>query len=157
MKRVAAAAFATVLALAAPAVASEKHPTLNELENEIMCPVCDGETLAQSDSPAAREVESVIREKIAAGWTKSQIKALLVRQYGEQILAAPPRRGFNLLAWVLPLVGIGLGAVVLGALAWRWSRAREPAPVLPAGSSNGRALEPDLERRVDEELARFES
>jgi len=157
MKRAAAAVLVAVLALAGPAVASEKHPTLNELENEIMCPVCDGETLAQSDSPAAREVEAVIREKIAAGWTKSQIKALLVRQYGEQILAAPPRHGFNLLAWVLPLVGIAVGAVVLGLLAWRWTRSREPAPVTPVGSSNGRALEPDLERRLDEELARFES
>ena len=130
MKRLAAAVLAgCALAVVGPAVASEQHPTLSELENEIMCPVCEGETLAQSDSPAARQVEAVIREKIAAGWTKSRIKALLVRQYGEQILAAPPRRGFNLLAWVLPLVGIGAAAVVLGLLAWsrtigyvRWRR-----------------------------------
>jgi cytochrome c-type biogenesis protein CcmH len=155
MKRLVAVAVVG-LTLAAPAVASEKHPTQAELENEIMCPVCAGETLAQSDSPAARQVEAVIREKIAAGWTKSRIKRLLVAQYGEQILAAPPRHGFNLLAWVLPLVGIGVAALVLGVLAWRWTRAREPAPALEA-SLNGRALEPDLERRLDEELARFEA
>ena len=148
--------LAAALLLAAPAAASEQHPTLNELENQIMCPVCAGETLAQSDSPAARQVEAVIREKIAAGWTKSRIERLLVAEYGEQILAAPPRHGFDLLAWVLPLVGIGVGAAVLGALAWRWTRARDPAPVVAGGSLNGRPLEPDLERRVDEELARFE-
>ena len=47
--------LAAALLLAAPAAASEQHPTLNELENQIMCPVCAGETLAQSDSPAAAQ------------------------------------------------------------------------------------------------------
>jgi cytochrome c-type biogenesis protein CcmH len=144
------------LLLVAPAFASERHPTLNELENELMCPICEGETLAESDSPAARQIKAVIREKIAAGETKSRIKRDLVAQYGREILAAPTKHGFDLLAWLLPLVGILVGGALLGAAAWRWSRAREPAPAVPLGSRNGRPLEPDLERRLDEELARFE-
>jgi cytochrome c-type biogenesis protein CcmH len=147
---------AAALALAPAALASEAHPTLNELENEVMCPVC-GTTLAESDSDAAKQIERVIRGRIAAGYTKSQIKDFLVRQYGKAILAAPPKHGFDLLAWLLPLVGIVLAAGVLGVAAWRWSLARGEPPSEPGVSMNGRGrLDPDLERRVDEELARFD-
>jgi cytochrome c-type biogenesis protein CcmH len=155
VRRVAALA-ALALALAPAALASESHPTLNELENEVMCPVC-GTTLAQSDSDAAKQIERVIRARITAGDTKSEIKDLLVQQYGKSILAAPPKKGFDLLAWVLPLAGIVLAAAILGVAAWRWSRRRGDANAAPVQASNGRGpLDPDIERRLDEELARFD-
>jgi len=145
--------LAAALLLAAPAAASEQHPTLNELENQIMCPVCAGETLAQSDSPAAAQVKRYIQRRIAAGDTRGQIKRELVAQYGTRILAAPPRHGFDLLAWVLPLVLILGGAAAMGVLAWRWTRRREePHPV----ESPLRPLDPELEARVDDELWRFD-
>ena len=149
------AVLAAALLLAAPAAASEQHPTLNELENQIMCPVCAGETLAQSDSPAAAQVKRYIQGRIAAGDTRSQIKRELVAQYGTRILAAPPRHGFDLLAWVLPLAGILSAAGAMGVLAWRWSR-RGEEQVAPTWSQNGRPLDPELEARLDEELARFD-
>jgi cytochrome c-type biogenesis protein CcmH len=139
------------LALVAPAAASEQHPTLRELETEVICPTCKS-TLDQSSSPIADRIRHFITQRIAAGDTKSQIKAKLVDQFGPAVLAVPPKKGFNLLAWVLPLAGIGIGAVVVGALAWRWSRTRPPAPAPPAPP-----LDPELERRVDEELARFDT
>jgi cytochrome c-type biogenesis protein CcmH len=156
--RLAAALLLAALALVPSALASERHPTLNELENEVMCPVC-GTTLSQSDSPAAQQIKQFVRVAIARGDTKSQIEAQLVRNYGEQILAAPPKHGFNLLAWLLPLVGISVGALLLGAAAWHWSRSRgDPAPASAAASTNGRGpVDPELERRLDDELARFDA
>ena len=148
--------LAAALLLAAPAAASEQHPTLNELENQIMCPVCAGETLAQSDSPAAAQVKRYIQRRIAAGDTRGQIKRELVSIYGTRILAAPPRHGFDLLAWVLPLVGILCAAGAMGVLAWRWSRRGEEQAAAAAWSQNGRPLDPELEARLDEELARFD-
>ncbi len=147
---------AAALLLAPSAFASERHPTMNELENEVMCPVCNT-TLAQSNSDAAKAIEREIQDKIHAGWTKSQIKDFLVQQYGESILAAPPKHGFDLLAWVLPLVGILAAASALGVAAWRWSRVRgEPeAPTMHSVNGHG-PIDPELDRRVDEELARFE-
>jgi cytochrome c-type biogenesis protein CcmH len=142
------ACMVLALALAPAALASERHPTLSELEGEVMCPVCNT-TLDQSSSPAARQIEAVISRRIAAGDTKSEIKDRLVADYGPQILAAPPKEGFDLLAWLLPIGGALAGAAILGLLAWRWSRAREPAP-------RAARLDPALERRVDEELARFD-
>jgi cytochrome c-type biogenesis protein CcmH len=144
------------LALAAPAFASEEHPTLGELEGQLMCPICEGETLAQSDAPAAQRIKAYVQGRIDQGATRSQIKNELVDQWGKRILAAPPRHGFDLLAWALPLVGLLGGAGVLGLLAWRWTRVREPEPAPQRWSLNGHPLDPDEERRLDEELARFD-
>jgi cytochrome c-type biogenesis protein CcmH len=147
------AALAAALVVAAPAAASERHPTLVELESEIICPTCHT-TLDQSDSPIAQRIKAFIRARIAAGDTKSEIKARLVANFGESVLAAPPKKGFNLLAWVLPFVGIGAGAVALALLAWRWSRSR------PRGAPEEERtvpLDPELERRVDDALARFDA
>jgi len=144
------------LALAAPALGSEQHPTLAELEGQLMCPICEGETLAQSDSPAAQRIKVEIQRRIAAGDTRGEIKDRLVAEWGTRILAAPPRHGFDLLAWLLPIVGVLGGAAVLGLLAFRWTRERDPEPAPQRWSLNGHPLEPEEERRLDEELARFD-
>ena len=128
--------------------ASERHPTLGELEGEVMCPVCET-TLDQSSSPAAQQIKRVIATRIAAGDTKTQIKDRLVAEYGSAILAAPPHKGFGLVAWWLPVVGILAAAVAVGVGARRWARAREPAPAGPP-------LDAASERRLDDELRRFE-
>ena len=73
----------------------------------------------------------------------------LVAEYGDAILAAPQHKGFGLLAWWLPIVGIIAAAVIVGAGAWRWSRRREP---LLAGPP----LDPALEARLNDELRRFD-
>jgi cytochrome c-type biogenesis protein CcmH/NrfF len=129
--------------------ASERHPTQSELEGEVMCPVC-GTTLDQSDSPAAQQIKRVIARRIASGDTKSQIKDRLVAEYGESILAAPRRKGLGLLAWWIPIAGIVAAAALIGFGAWRWSRARDREP-------EAAPLDPALERRLDDELARFDA
>ena len=72
--------------------------------------------------------------------------------------AADPRsastHGFDLIAWVLPFAGIAIGAVGLAGGAWYWSHNRDPDdPSRPSGSG----LDPELERRVDDELAAFDA
>lgn len=160
MKKLAAlGALALVVAVSVPvAAASERHPTLSELEGELMCPTCKGETLAESSAPAANRIRHYVARWITAGNTKSQIKARLVAQFGPSILAAPTKHGFDLLAWMLPLAGALGGAVVIAFLARRWVHARDPgAPAAEAAGQNGHpALSPELERRLDEELARFD-
>jgi cytochrome c-type biogenesis protein CcmH len=141
------------LVLAAPAAASEERPTAAELESELVCPVCEA-TLDTSNAPVALRMKAFIRERIAAGDTKSEIKAQLVDQFGPAVLAVPPRKGFDWLAWLLPLAGLAAGAVAVGALAWRWSRARDPGD--PDEPGDPARLDPELEARVDAELARFE-
>ena len=136
-----------LLSISAPAAASEQHPTSAELESEIICPVCDT-TLDTSNAEIARRMKLYIRQRIEAGDTKSEIKGKLVAQFGEQILAVPRRRGFNWIAWLLPLAGLAVAVPSLAVLAWRWSTSRPP--------DDPPALDPELERRLDSELARFE-
>jgi cytochrome c-type biogenesis protein CcmH len=148
MIRLALVLVAALLAVPT-ARASESRPSMSELEGEVMCPVC-GTTLDQSNSPAAQQIKRVIASRIAAGDTKSQIKDRLVAEYGSAILAAPERKGFGLLAWWLPLAGIVAAAALVGFGAWRWSRGREREP-------EGPQLDPALERRLDDELARWDA
>ena len=148
MRRLALVVLAALLVVPV-ARASEQHPRLTELEGEVMCPVC-GTTLDQSESPAAQQIKRLITARIAAGDTKSQIKARLVSEYGQAILAAPEHKGFGLLAWWLPVAGILAGAAALAVGAWRWSRAREREPDTPR-------LDPALERRLDDELSHWDT
>ena len=136
------------LLLAPVARASERHPSLAELEGEVMCPVCET-TLDQSSSPAAQQIKRVIASRIAAGDTKTQIKERLVAEYGDAILAAPPHKGFGWRGGGLAVGGLVFAGVGVGVGGWRWAGARAPAPVGPP-------LDPVLERRLDDELKRFE-
>ena len=147
-----------LLALAAAGCAGEdeQSPTFAELEKRYICPTCHT-TLELSSAPIADRMRVFIRERIAAGDSRSEIDAALVDNFGEGVLAAPPKSGFNLLAWVLPLVAGGIAIVAVAIALRRWSRARPEAEPPEPASVNGRpALDPELERRVDEELARFE-
>ena len=144
--------LAVALLVPPPAVASELKPTPAELESELVCPVCET-TLDTSDAPVALRMKAFIRARIAAGDTKSEIKAQLVDQFGTAVLAVPPRKGFDLVAWILPLAVLGVGIVAVGALAWRWSRVRGGGP---PDAAEGEPLDPVLEQRVDDALERYE-
>jgi cytochrome c-type biogenesis protein CcmH len=123
-------------------------PKAADLEAELVCPVCET-TLDQSDAPVAQRMKLFIRERIAAGDTEDEIKDALVAEFGTGVLATPSTSGFGLLAWLVPLGAVLAGAIVVGLLVRSWSRRRPPrAPEPP--------LDPELDRRVDEELARFE-
>jgi cytochrome c-type biogenesis protein CcmH/NrfF len=143
---------AVVLAVAAPAAASEQHPSQAELEAMLVCPSCHV-PLDESNSGIAQQMKSFIRTRIAQGATRSQIVDELVgppNNLGTAVLGVPRTHGFDLIAWVLPFAGIALGATAIGAGAWRWSRTREGSPAVPTG------LDAEQNRRVDEELARFD-
>ena len=89
----------------------------------VMCPTC-GTTLELSNAPAANQIREFVRVRIAAGDTKSEIEDKLVAEFGRGVLASPPKEGFDLLAWVLPLLALAVGAGVIGFLVVRWSRDR---------------------------------
>jgi cytochrome c-type biogenesis protein CcmH len=146
------AAAAAALLAAGCGGGGDDQPTLAELEKKFVCPTCHT-TLALSNAPIADRMREFIRGRLAAGASEEEIEDALVAQFGEAVLASPPKEGFNLLAWVLPLAGGALAVAVVAVALRRWSRTR-PAGA-PAGTA-GEPLDPDLERRVDEELARFE-
>jgi cytochrome c-type biogenesis protein CcmH len=144
-------AIGVALVFAPAAVAA--CPTVAGLEGELICPTCKT-TLDQSDAPVARQIKALVRRRVADCASEQQIKDELVAQFGPAVLAAPPREGFHWLAWLLPLAGLLAAAAVISGLVWRWSHSR---PAEAAADANGRApLDPELERRLDQELAHFD-
>ncbi len=141
------AAVVCALGLGAGAAAAAEPPRAADLEAELVCPVCET-TLDQSNAPVAENMKLYIRQRIAAGDTEDEIKDALVDQFGPGVLARPPGGGFGLLAWLLPLAALAGGAIAAAVLVRSWSRGR--------ASPDEEPLDPELERRVDEELARFE-
>ena len=154
-----AAVTAALLVGAAPALASsavKENPvpktTLPDVEDEVMCTVC-GTALNLSFSPQADRERAFIRREIAAGKTKDQIKADLVAQYGTQVLAEPPKSGFDLTAWLVPGGAIILAGIAIAVGLRRWRRAgRGGGP--PSGE--GGPLEPSEAERLDADLARYD-
>jgi cytochrome c-type biogenesis protein CcmH/NrfF len=147
------AVVAAALLLAAPAAACA-HPrtSLAYLEGQVMCPTCHT-TLDMSDSAAAQQIKGFISRRIAQCASAQQIKSELVVNYGQGIIAAPSHKGFDLLAWWLPVAGVLGGALVLAVGVWQWSRRRETnEPDAPEESE----LDEETERRLDDLLARFD-
>lgn len=130
------------------AAAGAAPPNAADLEAELVCPVCET-TLDQSTAPVAQRMKAFIRVRIAAGDTEQQIKDALVGEFGPAVLATPPKSGFGLLAWFLPLAALVVGAIAVALLIQSWSRRRGPP-------DNGQPMDPELERLVDDELARFD-
>jgi cytochrome c-type biogenesis protein CcmH len=128
-------------------------PTVADLEDELICPTCKT-TLDQSDAPVARQIKAIVARRVEDCASKQQIKDELVADFGPSVLAAPPREGFHWLAWVLPPIGLLFAACVISILVWRWSRSRPAEDV--ANSNGSLPLDPELERRLDRELARYD-
>ena len=151
-RRLATGAFAALLVLAVlpwPAAAATPRASLPDVEDEVMCTIC-GTLLAESDSPQAEGERALIRKLIAEGKTKDQIKDALVAQYGPRVLATPSGHGFDLLAWIVPGVGILLvaGGLMFAALRLRrrGNGDREPPPDLDPADAD----------RLDSELSSFD-
>lgn len=155
MRRAGALLALCALLCASPAGAVAPRASVLALETQLVCVTCH-EPLNMSTSPLAEQMKRFIREKVAAGWTSDQIKNYFVAQLGPQVLAVPGTHGFQLLAWLLPLVGLGAGVVAVGAGAWIWSRNRDE-DAGPPPAVGGAALASGLDLRVDQELARFDS
>ncbi|MGQ0571321.1 MAG: cytochrome c-type biogenesis protein [Armatimonadota bacterium] len=99
------------------ACAASAAPTLDDqvyaIAKELMCPVCAGQTVAESSSRLAEQMRGTIRERLRAGQTREEIIAYFVSQFGEGVLAAPPARGSGLLLWLIPPLALGVGAIIL--------------------------------------------
>jgi cytochrome c-type biogenesis protein CcmH len=138
----------SVLAPAAGAVAP--RTTLNDVEDEVMCPTCGTPLNLATDAPLANDERALIRRLIAQGYTKDQIKHRLVQEFGPNVLALPKAKGFDLVAYLVPIVLAVAGLLAIAVLALRWRRRR------PADAAAVPDLDPTDAQRLDADLARFD-
>lgn len=132
-------------------VASAAQPqfSMTEIEAELMCPTCQSR-LDLSHSPAADRIRAFVERKRVDGWTKQQVKDALVADFGPSVLAAPPAAGLGLVAWLVPLGAVLIGAGSVAAVVLAWRRRRAPGAVLEEP-----AVEAALDARIDAELQRL--
>ena len=145
-----AGVLATLLLLAGAAVAVPvDETTVHDVAAQLRCVVCQSLSVADSPSETASQMRGIIRERLAAGESPAEVRAYFVEKYGEWILLAPPKSGFNLLVWVVPFAGLGLGLVLVAVVLRRWSRKIPQGP--PAG------VDPALRERIRREMSDTES
>ena len=155
MRRLAALLAVLLLAAPAGAIAQQPQASLPDIEDEVMCPICGVLLELAQESPQANRERAYIRELIAQGLTKEEIKDRLVSEFGPEVLATPDTEGFDLAAWLVPGLAILAAGIGIGIGLRRWRRsgrsggdaAAEPPP---------EALSPEEQKRLDEDLARYE-
>ena len=143
------------LAVLAPAAGAAQQASLAEIEEEVMCPVC-GTLLQLAEAPQAQREKAFISRLIEEGESEQQIKDALVAEYGDEVLALPEGEGFNLSAYLVPIVAFLLAAVALAIGVMRWRRAGGGPP--GEGGPAGRSPRPSGEEtdRLDADLARYD-
>lgn len=146
--------FLATTVLGSVVEAQEKSPydadVLREarrIYNHIMSPYCPGQTLANCGSGAADVLRGKIRERLAAGESAESIMDSLVEEFGEDILAEPPKTGFASLVWLGPIFLLLAGSLVVAAYL-RKNTARAGV----TGGAAGATDDPTLRARVEEEL-----
>jgi cytochrome c-type biogenesis protein CcmH len=145
----------TALAVSAmPGSPQQAQVNLPDIEDEVMCPVC-GTALNLSFSPQADRERAFIRQEIAQGKTKDEILNDLVAQYGTEVLAEPPKSGFDLTAWLVPGIAIILAAIAIAFGLRRWRRASRN-PEEEAATSGDKPLDSAERERLDSDLARYD-
>jgi cytochrome c-type biogenesis protein CcmH len=118
MKTVIAFLLLMVPALAAPVADTFSDPAresrARNLQRELRCLVCQGESIDESGSPFAADVRHLVRQQIADGQSDQQIQDFLVARYGDFILMKPPLQSDTWLLWLAPFLVLAAG----GGIAW---------------------------------------
>lgn len=142
-----------LLALVIPVMAQEviDDDQVNEIAKEVYCPVCESTPLDVCETLACADWRELIRTKLSEGQTKEEIFAYFANQYGDRVLASPPKRGFNLILWVGPIVAIVVGLFFFG----RYLQALKASSQQAAPASTAAPVEQNLPA-ADDYIARIE-
>lgn len=109
--------------------------------SQLRCPVCRNQSVLESNADLSREMQALVRERLAAGETPDEVKAYFVSRYGEWILLKPQARGVNLLVYLLPFLALASGAIVVRRLLRRWAKASGDASDPLPGARKGIAAD----------------
>lgn len=124
----------------------------SDIENSLRSPVHDT-NLAVCSAPEAQEMREEIRQKLATGQTKAQILKTYSDKYGEKILTSPPKKGFNLLAWIIPFLGIALGGALIYLALSKWVKV--PNAKKSHAKTTPGVLDDYYEAKVEEEYKKY--
>ena len=137
------------------AMAQGSDPTddeVNAIAKELYCPVCENISLDACGTTACEQWRGIIRDKLKEGWSEDEIKTYFVDQYGDRVMAEPPRQGFNWLVYIVPLLVFIIGIILLYRAFQIW-RSPEPEKISKMNSKKSADKSTDeYINRVEEEL-----
>ena len=123
----------------------------------LMCPVCQGQTVAESNSELATQMRAIIKQKLEKGESKQEIIAYFVNRYGETILGAPPPKGANWLIWVLPALALLFGGAGIAIFLHKSKSEKDKRKTKAIFNEPQVQAESKYLEKLDEELKEFES
>jgi cytochrome c-type biogenesis protein CcmH len=126
----------------------EQEELAAEIESMLKCPVCRSQSVRTSRSFMAEDMSRRIRQMVAEGRSKEEIREYFVARYGDYIVLAPRKEGFTWTVWLLPFALVLGGAVTIVAAARRWRGRPPPAP--PPAVSSASTYMQRLERELEE-------
>jgi cytochrome c-type biogenesis protein CcmH/NrfF len=132
----------------------EPQTSLPDIEDEVMCPICGVPLEHATEAPQAQQERQFIRELIAQGLTKDEIKDSLVAEFGDQVLAVPDAEGFDLAAWLVPGAAIIVAAVAIFVGLRRWRSAGDDRAA--ESPDDERAPSDEDAKRLEEDLTRYD-
>lgn len=130
--------------------------TVDDISKEIMCQCGCSMVLSSCQCGTADSMRSVIKSKIESGWQRPQIINYFVKQYGEKVLSAPTKKGFNLTAWITPFVALLLGGGIICAVIILWNRRGEEAEQKEKKELSSDKTLDKYQNRFEEELSDFD-
>jgi len=128
--------------------------TSSEMEAEFMCDCGCGDMLVNCTCGRSDELRAIITGMINQGKSKTQIVSAFVAQFGEVILSSPPRKGFNLVAYGVPMTGFFIGSVFAVTMARRWRSSRRDEEDEESESDDD--LSEEMEEKIRMELENLE-
>lgn len=147
--------FLVLVSSAVMVSAQGNDPTdddINAVAKQLYCPVCENIPLDACGTAACEQWRGIIREKLSEGWSEDQIKEYFVAQYGDRVLAEPPRRGFNWLVYIVPgLVFLGGGWLLFTGFR-SWQSSGPDADPVKKSNQKAKAVDDPYVSRIEEEL-----
>lgn len=128
--------------------------TVSEVAREFICSCGCNKVLTECDMDCGAELRGIIAARLKEGWGKDRIVQFMVQNYGERLLAAPTKKGFNLTAWIVPFLALFAGAGLVGLTIRRWAQGHSPSNSV-FDTTQQQYLEQKHGARLEEELARF--
>ncbi len=127
---------------------------VNAVAQELWCPLCSGVRLDVCELKACEQMREEIAIKLSEGEDKESIKRYFIRQYGPQVLGEPPKEGFNLLGWILPIVVFVGGGIFVVVRIMRMRKNRREEEI--AAAQDTPAEGDSYTDRLDEELTHYD-
>ncbi len=147
--------FFIIAAVLDASAAKSIDDQVKEISYLLMCPVCQGQSVGESNSNLAHDMRDIIRKQLEDGKSKEEILAYFVNSYGESILASPPPKGINWLLWLLPGVAIVFGG--LGIILFLYKSQSNKNDDKHTSENTRPEVDNDYIKRIEEELEKGDS